>query len=837
MPSTYTTNTGIEKIATGEQSGTWGNTTNTNLDLIDQSTNGIVEITVSSAATSGSPNSLPITNGALSNGRNVYIEFKDGGDLGGTVFYQLDPNDAEKVVHVRNNLTNQALILFQGTYNSSNDIEIPNGKDMVVKFDGAGSGATVEQVDKNLNPTTVEITGALTGTTATFTTADNSTQLKLVSTDTDASVGPKLDLHRNSANPAADDIIGMIRFIGEDSDSNEQEYAKIRAHIIDPTSGSEDTKLVIQTQTGGAGFERLMFSPTETNFNDDGGAIDFRVESDNSTHMIFVDASADAIGIRKNDPSFGLDVGVPMRVITSDNTSQLVLESTDADANKGPAIDFFRNSASPNDSDAMGRINFQGKDEGGNTTTYAKIESSISDSSEGTEDGQLTFTTLVGGSDAQRFGIFRTGTIINQDAANVDLRVESTANANMLFVDAGNDRIGIGTNAPDFILHVQGETAGSGSATTVFKLDQPASSLSAKNEIRSGVISGTNPYLAFAVRESGSPFATVERLRIDQDGDILIGDEQTSIHGGGVGASNTYLQVHGSSGNAGVVNLGRSTSTDNQSLGELRFYNSNNADDNNNDADGVLVAVIQARSETSDNNAGDDSGAHIIFSTKPEAGSLVETMRIDSSGKVGIGTTNDSVATQNTDQGVLISPSGRLFSTSDAHHDFNRQTDGQIIRFRSAATEEGNISVSGSTVSYNGFSGTHKTSGITDNVAIGTVCSTIDELDTYPTGTTKAGQTRADHAKIKVSDTEGDKRVYGVLQSYGEDGKPLVASVGIGSIRVTGACEGGDLLESNGDGTAKVQSDDIIRSKTIGKVTIGNSDIGVKLVSCVLYCG
>ena len=56
-------------------------------------------------------------------------------------------------------------------------------------------------------------------------------------------------------------------------------------------------------------------------------------------------------------------------------------------------------------------------------------------------------------------------------------------------------------------------------------------------------------------------------------------------------------------------------------------------------------------------------------------------------------------------------------------------------------------------------------------------------------------------------------------------------------MRVTGACAKGDLLESNGDGTAKVQSDDIVRSKTIGKVTIGNSDTGVKLVSCVLYCG
>ena len=61
--------------------------------------------------------------------------------------------------------------------------------------------------------------------------------------------------------------------------------------------------------------------------------------------------------------------------------------------------------------------------------------------------------------------------------------------------------------------------------------------------------------------------------------------------------------------------------------------------------------------------------------------------------------------------------------------------------------------------------------------------------------------------------------------------------MGIGSILVTGSCVGGDLLESNGDGTAKVQDDDIIRSKTIGKVTIGNSTSSVKLVSCVLYCG
>ena len=167
-----------------------------------------------------------------------------------------------------------------------------------------------------------------------------------------------------------------------------------------------------------------------------------------------------------------------------------------------------------------------------------------------------------------------------------------------------------------------------------------------------------------------------------------------------------------------------------------------------------------------------------------------------------------------------------------------RQTnDGQLIRFKQAGSEEGSINVSGSSVSLQGFTGTHETSGIADDTAIGTVVSTIDELDTYVSGS-KSGQTRAEHPKVKVSDSVGDSRVYGVLQSRTEsDNKPLIASVGLGTILVTGACSGGDLLESNGDGTAKVQDDDIIRSKTIGKVTIGNNDAGVKSVSCVLYCG
>jgi len=147
MPSTYTTNLGIEKIATGEQSGTWGDTTNTNFDLIDQAVNGVAVVTLASAGTSGSPNDLDISDGASSDGRNKHITFNDGADLGASAYVRLVPNDAEKVCFIANSLSgSRDLILFQGTYNSARDLVIPAGQTMIVKFDGGGTTATVTEV-------------------------------------------------------------------------------------------------------------------------------------------------------------------------------------------------------------------------------------------------------------------------------------------------------------------------------------------------------------------------------------------------------------------------------------------------------------------------------------------------------------------------------------------------------------------------------------------------------------------------------------------------------------------------------------------------------------------
>jgi len=151
MPSTYTVNLGIEKPATGEQSGTWGDTVNDNSNILDEAINGVVSITLAAAGSSGSPNQIAITNGASSTGRNKWIEFVDGGDLGATAYVELIPNDAEKICFIRNSLAgSRSVLLFQGTYSASNDLEIVAGTDAVVKFNGGGSGATVVNVYANL---------------------------------------------------------------------------------------------------------------------------------------------------------------------------------------------------------------------------------------------------------------------------------------------------------------------------------------------------------------------------------------------------------------------------------------------------------------------------------------------------------------------------------------------------------------------------------------------------------------------------------------------------------------------------------------------------------------
>jgi len=75
--------------------------------------------------------------------------------------------------------------------------------------------------------------------------------LAMTYTDAGALIGPSLDLFRDSASPAASDIIGSVDFNGRDSAANKQLYARIHSVITDPTSTSEDASLKLSAVTAG----------------------------------------------------------------------------------------------------------------------------------------------------------------------------------------------------------------------------------------------------------------------------------------------------------------------------------------------------------------------------------------------------------------------------------------------------------------------------------------------------------------------------------------------------------------------------------------------------------
>ena len=210
--------------------------------------------------------------------------------------------------------------------------------------------------------------------------------------------------------------------------------------------------------------------------------------------------------------------------------------------------------------------------------------------------------------------------------------------------------------------------------------------------------------------------------------------------------------------------------------------------------------------------------------------------------------------------------------------------DGTIIGLEQGGTQEGNIAVSGSTVSYNGghLSRWSKIAGISETdksarptIYQGTVMSNLDELCVWNHPATDAvlyTQQDADNGlipdgksvgdvnipardawtednqqlnKTKVSTVDGDKDVAGVFWTWDDADDEYVndyyiAMTGDMVIRVAGSTTvaRGDLLISAGDGTAKPQADDIVRSSTIAKIISTNSTAtyadGSKAYPCVL---
>ena len=265
----------------------------------------------------------------------------------------------------------------------------------------------------------------------------------------------------NIAALGADSTTAIGLYIGSISGASSANWAIYTTvggvHFGDATQiyGSQDTQQLIikghSTQTSdlvqvvdNSVNVLLSVALDETVINETGLAThDFRVESDSNTHMLFVDADTNQVGIGTS-------------TIYGDTTilGKTFLQENVAGSNSLPLS--IANYQAAADFQAT-RLSFNLLNDGAVGKTYAQFVAYSADVTAGTEDGTFLINTLVGGSSIESFRIDGGNVVINEGSlATVDFRVESDNNTHMLFVDAGNDKVGINTDAPATELHING---------------------------------------------------------------------------------------------------------------------------------------------------------------------------------------------------------------------------------------------------------------------------------------------------------------------------------------------------------------------------------------------
>jgi hypothetical protein len=163
--ATYVNDLRLTELATGEGSGTWGTTTNVNLELIGESLSYGTEAAFGSDANA----TTTVADGSTDPARSFYYKVTSGATLSTTRVLTIAPNTVSRVMIIENATTgSQVITIKQG---DGATVNIPNGGVKIVYLDGAGSGGAVVEatVDLDLTGTTtvaaLTASGVITGST------------------------------------------------------------------------------------------------------------------------------------------------------------------------------------------------------------------------------------------------------------------------------------------------------------------------------------------------------------------------------------------------------------------------------------------------------------------------------------------------------------------------------------------------------------------------------------------------------------------------------------------------------------------------------------------------
>jgi len=584
--ATYVNDLRLKEISTGDESGTWGTSTNTNLELIGEAFSFGTEAITTNADT----HTTTIADGATDPGRSIFLKYTGALDSDCTV--TIGPNTVSKLWFIENATTDSGssgpynIIIKQG---SGATVTVPNGNVKAIYSDGAGSGGKMVDAFTDLH-----VDGSFF-----VTTSSQDTGITVECTNGGASAGPSLKLDRNSAGPADNDDIGEIEFIGRNDAAESIQFARIATTILDASDGTEDGELTLSTIVAGTNRSRAEFGATETVFNEASQDLDFRIESDLNTHRFFLDAGNDRIifGSQTSISVGGSGAEFQINGTTGNSSAQSITRFGN-DSNS-PILKFgkSRNGTIGSNTivqsgDNLGIIQFCG-DDGTNLGSKAADILSEVDGTPGSDDmpGRILFRTTADGADTttERMRITKDGLVgIGTASPNEPLHVFHATRNVLVNIESGDsgayisfkdddttdtDTVFIGAVDNDLKLYAGGSTdrlAIIGSNGTI------QTRTAGSNNVRLGLdaggnIGGSGDYNTFIGDSAGAALTT-------GDSNVAVGFEALATedgHGRNVAIGYRALKTlnAGTNANNTVVGYGAgvlmTTATQNTFLGSL----------------------------------------------------------------------------------------------------------------------------------------------------------------------------------------------------------------------------------------------------------------------------